>query len=297
MAPNYSESVQQTFLDLSTLATDFAVPHERRSTDVAFWPLLKRHLSREPGAALPDVPGCLLCKKPLALPNMLNVHNGGRCVRSWEETAAVLPCGHMMGQGCLDKLYQQYPATQDGKAAQCPVCNTSLAFRCRDLCPHAVAPVVVDVSHTVRHALEHVPPTLEEGGQVPMACNSCREHRTRAAFNLAQDFLVSPTFSPAPYRLVNQHAMLAPTQTPLGELAVRNSRDRAFNVLRVAFNNALQLQQVQEAMRLSWGTAWIDTGLAAESSGSFYTHPIMTEEDCFDDEAVEIALDDDDSKW
>ncbi|KAL1852828.1 hypothetical protein VTK73DRAFT_9126 [Phialemonium thermophilum] len=83
------------------------------------------------------------------------------------EYAIVLPCGHMFGVTCFMKARRDRFARD--MPFPCPLCKCDLEFL---ECRHAVHGILAPAHD--HQPLDRVPPTLPEGGKVPLRCNQCR---------------------------------------------------------------------------------------------------------------------------
>lgn len=104
------------------------------------------------------------------------------------DLAVVLPCGHMIGRRCLE---QSNRAREAGfLVCRCPLCNFELQYQDPECCAHTIEGIFAPSEE--RHSLDRVPPTIPEGGLVPLVCNDCRvESVTDAALELG-DFVWNP---------------------------------------------------------------------------------------------------------
>ncbi|RYP52122.1 hypothetical protein DL768_002672 [Monosporascus sp. mg162] len=88
-----------------------------------------------------------------------------RYQRLGAERTVALPCGHVLGDRCVTRMFIKTPPP-----VTCPTCEYKMLYM---PCGHFIAPALIPVNGNdpVR---DRFPLTIPEGGKVPSACKECR---------------------------------------------------------------------------------------------------------------------------
>ena len=154
------------------------------------WHKVKAYL-KDPRGPKPIV-ACAVCLEELRIKGLGSSNDedttattSGGSTTGISEFAVVLPCGHMIGLGCLKECNRI--RWENELPCRCPTCNFELRYRgCYDTIQGILAPA------EEHHVLGRVPPTVPEGGQVPMRCNRCRAVEVKRSARRIGDYIWNP---------------------------------------------------------------------------------------------------------
>ncbi|GAB1319979.1 hypothetical protein MFIFM68171_10189 [Madurella fahalii] len=213
--------------------------------DLPFWPTLKRHLisfRRNPFFRSKPLPApiCTLCRKGLCIPHL----NLGSEQDAGADPTVILPCGHMFHHSCAARLFASY--SKRNHHPHCPVCNLALRYANPAICGHSLAPFVLGT------AVPPPPPTIPEGGAIPVACTACRVRQSWYHLHQAETMLVGEDAGgPAAWWMYD----------PLGdtdETARWAERARMAAGLHHAFRGVIWGQGEMERRRPTWAGPWAE---------------------------------------
>lgn len=147
---------------------------------ITFWPELQRHLEH-PSLPIPEL-HCMICLDTLLVRGLGQHIEAGA---SWEK-CCVLPCGHLIGMGCLEGHIGSYQRGSSGAwtragserpmCPSCPMCRLDLVFRdCGDVVWGVVLPATADDEFGF-----DMPPVVKSSADIEKDCGRCRMKKTQS---------------------------------------------------------------------------------------------------------------------
>lgn len=154
--------------------------HPQSSELITFWPELQIHLEH-PSLPTPEL-RCMICLDTLLVRGLGQHMEAGA---SWEK-CCVLPCGHLIGMGCLEGHIGSYQRGSSGAwtragsdspmCPRCPMCRLDLVFRdCGDVVWGVVLPATADDEFGF-----DVPPVVKSSADIEKDCGRCRMKKTQS---------------------------------------------------------------------------------------------------------------------
>lgn len=126
------------------------------------WPFLKQEVEQDPDNVRELALSCPICYELMS-----NSPDHSKYLPYHEPH--ILPCGHIIGQSCLEKLCTTWKADNpDTYYYPCPVCKTKM--RDHWACSHRVQGRRIPSS---RAEYAYIPPVLSQGGVMPPRCTRC----------------------------------------------------------------------------------------------------------------------------
>jgi hypothetical protein len=161
---------------------DTSSKHSHENPDVidtVFWPDIKTAIRQSSGKVDVEL-SCAICWVSL------NYHSEVASDRSscpcltdgGGEHAVILPCGHVIGNKCLNKM----TATSEHGVQRCPLCRFDMSYRCghritRQYCAPDLTSVaeasLIGARGPLIDSILSVPATIPEGAELPGRCFGC----------------------------------------------------------------------------------------------------------------------------
>lgn len=162
--------------------------HPQAPELITFWPELQAHLAHPSELPTPEL-RCMVCLDPLLVRGLGQQHIEEAGAAAWER-CCVLPCGHLIGMGCLEAHIGSFDHHHHGGAGasagwsppavrpSCPMCRLELVFRdCGDVAWGVVLPATADDAFG---GLDDVPVLVRSAAEMERDCGRCRVRKTRA---------------------------------------------------------------------------------------------------------------------